>query len=572
MKSATRRFLACAALSFFFAVIAAVAAEGNPLERTIKAEGSSLVTFRGVEGEATYDFKGIPFADPPLRFQDARPKRWQSNTTEISASTFGAACLQPPNCLTPELCPTAISEDCLYLNVFVPKGEAPPEGWPVLVWIHGGAFVSGTGGMGALTPQSFAEEGVLLVTINYRLGALGWLNFGELKGNYGLSDQRMALQFVRDHISSFGGDAAKVTVAGESAGAMSILAHLASPLAKGLFDQAIVESGTIALPYNHPTGPNSFYEDYMEALNCPQQSADYKACLRDLPSDRFLDALATLMSSAKAKPLVFQQAMAMAEPFYPVLNTTDLPLHPVDAFESGKFNQVPLLIGNNHDEGVTFVDMVFSHGANLATSDAIVEVPMMEDVAFSPLVQPEIQKYYPLGLDSDDENVTAREILNEICTDYFFKASSRKTAKEFARAGLDVYAYEFEYNNESPSLFRPEVKGNATTGGEQEVEAYRRQRQICRDKMCHADELQFVFNGFGEDAARDDKKVAQSANSLWSSFVKDPKSLAAAWPPFTTEGQLELKIKPVLEVSSTKDSAKLAFWDSVGYNFWPKKL
>lgn len=559
------RYLACAAFSFF-ALIAAIAAEGNPLERTIRAGGSSLVTFRGVEGETTYDFKGIPFADPPLRFQDARPKRWQGNNSVV-ASTFGPACIQSPNCLTPELCPTAISEDCLYLNVYVPKGEAPAEGWPVLVWIHGGAFVSGTGGIDALTGKSFAEEGVLLVTINYRLGALGWLNFGELKGNYGLSDQRMALQFVRDHISSFGGDAAKVTVAGESAGAMSILAHLASPLAKGLFDQAIVESGTIALPYNHPTGPNSFYKDFMDATGCPQSGGDYEACLRDLPSDRFLDALTTMMSSGEAKPLIFQQAMAMVEPFYPVLNTTDLPMHPVDAFESGKFNHVPLLIGTNHDEGLTFVDMAFSHGANLNTSDAIVEVPMMEDVVFSPLVQPDIQKQYPLGLDSD-EKVSAREILNELCTDYFFKASSRKTAKEFARAGLDVYAYEFEYNNHSPSTFRPELKGNGTTAGEE----YRHLRQLCSGKMCHADELQFVFNGFGEDATRDDLKVAEAANSLWSSFVKDPKSLAAVWPPFTTAEELELKIKPVLEVSSTKNSKKLAFWDSVGYNFWPQKL
>ena len=208
-------------------------------KKTIRtADGS--VTVKGVEEDGAIKFLGMPFAEPPvedLRFAPAREKVYR-NGSVLDASRFEAACPQPEHFPSPDLRPQSTSEDCLYLNVVVPKPkrQAPPEGWPVMVWIHGGGFGIGTGGNNAFTGSAFADNGVLLVTINYRLGALGWLNYGdELEGNFGLSDQRMALEWVKKHVAAFGGDPTRVTVGGESAGAMRSVLSLSLSLSLSLF-------------------------------------------------------------------------------------------------------------------------------------------------------------------------------------------------------------------------------------------------------------------------------------------------------------------------------------------------
>ena len=215
-------------------LLPSVALALSATEKTIRT-GDGSVTVKGVEEDGAIKFLGIPFAEPPvgdLRFAPAREKVYR-NGSVLDASRFESACPQPEHFPSPDLRPQSTSEDCLYLNVVVPKPkrQAPPEGWPVMVWIHGGGFGFGTGGNNAFTGSAFADSGVLLVTINYRLGALGWLNHGdELEGNFGLSDQRMALEWVKKHIAAFGGDPTRVTVGGESAGAMRSVPSLSLSL------------------------------------------------------------------------------------------------------------------------------------------------------------------------------------------------------------------------------------------------------------------------------------------------------------------------------------------------------
>ena len=300
------------------------------------AAGDGSATLTGVESTSSLDFLGIPFAEPPTgprRFQPATPKSISSS--EFNATSFGAACPQPACMHARQGCPETYSEDCLFLNVFVPKGTAPKGGWPVFVWIHGGAFVEGTASVSSWSESGvFANEGVMLVTANYRLGALGWMAGGGLEGNYGLSDQREALRWVRDHIAAFGGDDSQITVGGESAGAMSILAHIASPEAAGLFDAAIVESGTIALPYGTPTEPGTFLVELSRKLGCPQDGGgDVAACLRALSSEEINSTVTEMANPGSIVPVLLLEPMELAEPFYPTIGTADLPLHPLRAFE-----------------------------------------------------------------------------------------------------------------------------------------------------------------------------------------------------------------------------------------------
>src|SRR5260370_1551669 len=198
---------------------------------------------RSVEEVAT--FKGIPYAAAPFganRFQPPRPvERWDGVREALS---YGPTVPKPPyfppfDVLIPE--PAIPGEDCLNLNIWTP--DVGRAGLPVMVWIHGGAFSNGSGAVPVYDGSAFARDGVVCVTINYRLGADGFLFLGDGIANVGLLDQVAALAWVRDNIASFGGDPARVTIAGESAGAMSVITLMSMPLAAGLFRRAIAQSG-----------------------------------------------------------------------------------------------------------------------------------------------------------------------------------------------------------------------------------------------------------------------------------------------------------------------------------------
>src|SRR6516162_8576129 len=249
---------------------------------------------RGVTAGGINEFLGIPYAAPPtgnLRWRPPQPPaEWQGVR---DATQFWPSCPQPPqgNATFP---PGAISEDCLYLNVYSPaqtgndRGNTDQNGRPGLVWIHGGGLTSDASRN--YDPAKLAADGVVAISINYRLGALGFLAHPALAsrpggpaGNYGLMDQQAALRWVRDNIAGFGGNPDNVTIAGESAGGLSVLAQLVSTGARGLFQKAIIESGSFALNQRPLADAEAAGEAFATAAGCPGQTAQTAQCLRNLP-------------------------------------------------------------------------------------------------------------------------------------------------------------------------------------------------------------------------------------------------------------------------------------------------
>ena len=259
---------------------------------------------RGTADGSIEVFKGIPYAVPPVGAMRWRPpapmQRWKSVR---DATAFGPACVQPQGKSASVYSPAAplpVSEDCLTLNIWAPKNA---KNAPVFFWIHGGALVTGSSREATYDGQLMARRGVIVVSINYRLGVLGWLAHPELtaespqhvSGNYGLLDQIAALGWVKHNIAAFGGDPANVTIAGESAGALSVMYLLESPLARGLYSKAISESGyMISMPelkkavYGAPSG-----EAAGQMLGGALQAPDI-AALRGIDAQTITDSAAKL--------------------------------------------------------------------------------------------------------------------------------------------------------------------------------------------------------------------------------------------------------------------------------------
>jgi carboxylesterase type B len=291
---------------------------------------------RGSSADGMRQFLGIPYAAPPvgeLRWQPPQPaQRWQGVR---DATQFANHCPQPP---TP-FGVASVTEDCLYLNVYTPEGKR--RGWwrPVMVWFHGGALFLGESD--DYGPARLVDEGVVVVTVNYRLGILGFLAHPALSaessyggsGNYGIMDQQAALRWVRRNISRFGGDPHNVTIFGESAGGLSVHTHLASPESNGLFHRAIIQSGAYALDQPPLEIAELGGTAFAAATGCGDQSA---GCLRSLTVEEILANQSSAGFIPNLDGRVLQQTIRRA-------------------LASGEFNRVPVMQGTTHDEWRLFV-------------------------------------------------------------------------------------------------------------------------------------------------------------------------------------------------------------------------
>lgn len=329
----TRRVLTTVSVSCVLTATIGPAADASA-SATVRIRDGLL---HGTVHQGYRTFEGIPYAAAPthtLRWMPPQPVKPWPGTRD--ATRPANACPQGAG----EVPGGSTDEDCLYLNVTAPDDATPAHPRPVIVWLHGGGFTTGAGS--SYDAHRLATQGdVVVVTVNYRLGALGFLALGGLPGSgtFGLADQQAALRWVRGEIGAFGGQARDVTLAGESAGGYSVCAQLTSPAAAGLFDRAIIESGPCSGRPDRPFAPSSVPlatasaagADFAAEVGCGA-GADVVACLRGV------DDVSRLLDAQGAD----QQ---------PAFDTALLPSDPGAAIAAGRFHHVPVLIGANHDEG-----------------------------------------------------------------------------------------------------------------------------------------------------------------------------------------------------------------------------
>lgn len=372
-------------------------------------------------------FQGIPYAAPPVG-----PLRWQPPAPAADWPEVRDAVSPGPWCVQPNTdVGDRISEDCLTLNIWTPTGKAPTAR-PVLVWIHGGSFMHGAGDI--YDAHRLAEHGdIIVVTINYRLGALGFLADPALgrPGNYGLADQQAALRWVRDNIANFGGDPTKVTIAGESAGGMSVCDHLVAPASQGLFRAAIIQSG----PCQAQAGlaeAQRVSRDYSAALGC-RQRARAEACLRALPAAQL------------ATPLWYAR-FGTDQLSGPVVGTETLPIDPVAATADGSAARVPVLIGTTRDEFTMFVALRYLRtGRELSAAD----YPEVLADTFGPGDRDAVLAHYPPAHYGDSVSLAYAAAV----TDDVFACLADRMADGLARTSPGVYGYEFNDPNAPAPAF-----------------------------------------------------------------------------------------------------------------------
>jgi para-nitrobenzyl esterase len=480
-----------------------------------------------------HKFLGIPYAAPPvgnLRWQPPQPPAsWAS---PLDATAFANHC---PQVVSPFGFPST-TEDCLYLNVYTPnkKGFAVDRRRrrPVIVWIHGGAF--SVGESDDYDPIKLIAGGdVIVVTINYRIGALGFLAHPALtaesptnaSGNYGLMDQQYALQWVHRNIAAFGGNPRRVTIAGESAGGISVHAHMASPGAAGLFHRAIVESGAV---FNQLTLADAETRGTALAttLGCSDQSA---ACLRALPIEQILADQGDGLTSAG-----------------PIVDGALLPQPIRTAFETGHYNQVPVIEGSNHDEFRLFVALLveIAQGSPLTAAQypAAIETTLGVPSIFVPV----LMNAYPLS-----NYASPGLALSAMATDAAFVCNARAAARLLSRK--PTFAYEFNDTN-APQLFLPAVSFPYGAA--------------------HASELQYLFNVPdvlpvpAPPLDADQQQLSATMIRYWTRFARSGKPHASnvpRWPKYNPNDAVFLSLvapTPVLEGGGafTVDH-KCGFWD-----------
>ena len=494
-----------------------------------------------VKGEKVSAYLGIPFAEPPTvenRWRSPQPvKPWKG---VFKATEFGPSCPQNSS-QSPQ------SEDCLTINVWAPEGDSKEPG-AVMVFIHGGAFLYGASA-DALYDGAYkaARGGVVVVSFNYRLGALGFLagikdnaTREEINGNFGFQDQILALKWVKDNISAFGGDPAKVTVYGESAGAMSIGLHLvSSPESEGLFRAAIMESNALGVPYKTLEDSRSISKKFTHDLGCPND--DIK-CVRDKLPEVILD---TQGQRNLIWPAVLHGIMDLLV-WAPVIDGRVVSDQPIKAISQGKTG-VPIIIGTNRDEGLLFIELT-KKALGKKSFSAIDYRVMVDFMIRDHEIRKKIYRIYP-PVEGDNTQVIAKVI-----TDYVFVCPSRYTAKNFSPK-----TWSYAFNHVSSFNIWPKTPA-------------------CAAAVCHASELPFVFHtprARGYEFKPNEAELSDFMIDSWTGFAKDltPVSDTKIWPPFSTGSESLVFTAPHNETKTTRaQDANCALWDETGYDlhesFW----
>ncbi len=514
-------------------LVGVVAGAGLPSAAPAALTPPVAVAGGQVVGETSGDlaiFRGIPFAVPPvgdLRWKPPRPVQAWSGVRRCTE--FGPSCPQPPSILnlTP---PGPKSEDCLYLNVWTPRLE-PDAHLPVMVWIHGGGFTTGSGSMPFYEGSALAKRGVVVVTINYRLGPLGFLAHPLLSaegpdgtsGNYGLLDQIAALEWVRDNIATFGGDRGCVTIFGESAGGASVARLMVSPPAKGLFHRAIAQSGGAH-------GRNRHLRERWYGV--PSAELVGLEVARRLGCHESGDPLAALRSKTPAQLLEAagpqQGLFGPGTKFGPIVDGRVLPDDPAVLFDEGRQHDVPFMAGSTSDEGTLFLS----------------QLPLRREVGYRLLMRrffgdraDEALKLFPCEGDGG-----VRDAANRFVTVSAFACPARTMVRAMERKASKAYLYHF---TRVPPIDRARKLG-----------------------AFHGLDVAYVFGSAATGPLFDqaDRRLAETMMACWTNFARtgDPNGPGLPeWPAYEAATDRHREFGDTARAGSGLFKAECDFIESV---------
>ena len=465
---------------------------------------------RGVVQNGLREFKGIPYATPPvgsLRWTPPLPAEPWKDVRD--ATRYGAAC---PQVSRYGLTEASDKEDCLTINVTVPY-NGPDDlnrKRPVIVWIHGGAFV---GGSSALYPLGYmAKSGdAVVVSFNYRLGVFGFLAHPSFEasrnGGYALEDQRLALRWVKDNIAKFGGDPGNITLAGESAGAGSVCMHLISPKeTEGLFHKAIVQSAGCAQPMRTVEEANKSGQKVAELVGCTDPSSALD-CMRRKPVNDLLDAAT-------------EAAGGDLTAYEPVVGTKTLPLQGQEAFSTGQFVKVPVILGNTRDELRLYVAYDVQAGASITKDNYADKLKAVYGEK-----APAVLNQYPLTPYSQPPALLGTA-MSDFNPSIGLNTCIHLQTGKLMRKSVPVHQYVFADRTAPDVTENPGFEMGAV----------------------HSSELPYQFPHYdnttklaGQDLTPAQQKLADTMMALWTSFAKTGKPVASgspAWPLFTSDSSV----------------------------------
>ncbi|MFZ3598953.1 carboxylesterase/lipase family protein [Streptomyces sp. BH104] len=528
MRSTARRRLAwTASLLFLVSLLSAVPASAAPRSMTVPTDKGAVA---GASSDEVDRFQGIPYAAPPVgakRWQPPAPAASWAGTR--SATSPGPRCMQSGGGSGP-----GTSEDCLYLNVYTPA-QRTDRPLPVMFWIHGGGFTSGTGNTQDGSQIAKANN-VVVVSINYRLGVFGFLDLPGLSkrgaGNYGLLDQQAALRWTQRNIGAFGGDASRVTIAGESAGGHSVCALLASPPARGLFSGAIIQSG--GCPSHTVEQAVARGKKYATAAGCSAAAAE-QDCLRGKSAGELQSAGRDFVGGILSGPL-------------PVSGTPELPLPPAEAVRTGRAADVPLLIGSTRDE-VRGWALPFAHATKAQYERAVrIEFGDAADAVLA---------HYPFSAYGD--SYAATYAFSDLWGDssVFYGLGGCQYADltaQFSKRQPRTYFYEFD-DPHPPT-------GSAPAGFDAGAP--------------HASEMPYLLpSEASKRLSPEQRQLSGEMVRYWGSFVKhgNPASAGLAdWPSYRAGRFMSLLpggASRALRTEAFEARRQCAFWDSLDYDWLP---
>lgn len=495
-----------------------------------------------VDSTGVLVFRGIPYAAAPvgaLRWRAPHPvSPWHGVRP---ASTYGASCPQPGD--STEWGPT--SEDCLTLNVYTAtlpvRNGRRSHARPVMVWIHGGGYF--TGSARGYDGQVLARKGAVVVTLNYRLGALGYLAHPALiaespstrAGNYGLLDQIAALQWVKRNISRFGGDPARVTIFGESAGAFSVGALLASPNATGYFHRAILQSGTgLGFGILTPAAARDYAQAGAKALGILGEDAAAARALRSVATERLME--------------IYSPAPSVTLPYAtwsgPVAGGEGLPLTLDGAITTGRWNRVPIIVGSNAGEGVIFQPIDAARTPEAFR--ALLNGAEYGDPTGS------LARAYPMTTHPDSAELA--HLAQRVTGDRAFGAPARALARLAARRGAPAYLYYF-------------ARVTHDSAGRQEDALHTAEIPFSFGMLS---EVWSPFAGLRQGPAPNDGTLADAMSDYWVAFAAsgDPNGAPARgkwprWPPHNAHGDTYLEFGAVIAAKRGLRKAQYDAFDAL---------